>query len=228
MNEELTIKAVRPIELPPPLDPPPDQDRLAIAVVAEIVERGYEQATLEGVLRRARASRSEFDRRFGSLDDCALDSFERFIADFERRVGGAFNAQAHWPSALRAAAYATSDWMAENPEVSVFGMVEVLKMPGELVKIRREETFDFCSRMIDRGREAAEDPGAIPDSAPTFAIGAITQLLTHRLQEEAEIDPPAVIPEMMARVVGIYLGDEAAEAEWTATRPPAEQPRGRR
>lgn len=223
MNEELTIRAVRPIELPPPPDPSPGQDPLAIAVIAEIVASGYEQATLEGVLRRAGASREDFDRRFDSLDACALDSFERFIADFERRVGGAFNGQMHWPSALRAAAYETADWMVENPEVAVFGMVEVLKMPGELAKVRREETFDFCSRMIDRGREAAEDPETIPAAAPTFAIGAITQLLTHRLQEKAEINPPAVIPEMMARVVGIYLGDEAAEAEWTATRPPAEQ-----
>lgn len=220
MKNESTVCAVAPIELPPPPDPDPYGDPLAFAVIAELVEKGYDEAAIDGVVRRAGVPREEFDRRFDSLEHCALDSFERLIADFELRVGTAFNGQPDWPSALRAAAYATADWMDENPLVVAFGMVEVLKMPGEMGRVRREETFEFCARMIDRGRWASGDPDGHPDSAATFAIGAITQLLTHRLQEEAEVEPRDVIPEMMNRVVGIYLGAEAAEAEWTAE-PPA-------
>jgi AcrR family transcriptional regulator len=228
MNEKSTIGAVAPIELPLAPEPQPQGDAISTAVVAEIVEQTYQRTTVENVIRRAGVSRREFDRRFGSLEHCVLDTFERCIADFELRVGSAFNSQRDWPAALRAAAYATADWMEENPQLVSFGMVDVLNMPGEMGRVRREETFAFCAQMIDRGREAAGDTGLIPESAPTFAIGAITQLLTHRLQEGAEIDPPAVIPEMMARVVGIYLGEEAAEAEWAADRPPAGQFPGER
>jgi len=211
---------VAPIELPPPPDPRPQDDPIACAVIAEIVEKGYEGTSIEEVVLRAGASREDFDRRFESLEHCALDSFERVIADYERQVGGAFNREADWPAALRAAAYATTDWMEENPAMTSFGLVDALKLPGEMVRVRREETFEFCSQMIDRGREVAPHPEAIPDSAPTFAIGAVTQLLTHRLQEEADVDPPAVVPEMLVRVVDIYLGEEAAQLEWTAERPP--------
>jgi len=223
MNQELSVRAVAPIELPPAPAPRPQEDALTRAAIAEMVEKGYTATTVQSVVERAGVSREEFDRRFESLDQCALDSFERIIASFKRWVGSAFNAERDWPSALRAAAYATTDWMEENPEATAFGMIEVLKIPGEMPRVRREETFDFCSRMIDRGREAAPDPEAIPELAPTFAIGAVTQLLTHRLQEEAAVDPPAVVPEMLVRIVEIYLGPEAAEAEWAAERPPRER-----
>jgi|GEM_PF-1726408 len=228
MNRESTVGAVAPIELPAPPEPRPQDDPIAAAVIGEIVEKGYEETTVEGVVRRAGVSRQEFDHRFESLGHCALDAFERWIVDFKRRVGVAFNSQEDWQSGLRAAAYATADWMEDNPLVVPFGMVEVLKTPGDMGGVRREETFAFCAEMIDRGRLAAPDPDAVPDSAPTFAIGAITQLLTHRLQEGADVEPRTVIPEMMVRVVRIYLGDEAAEAEWTAEPPRAGRPLAKR
>lgn len=213
MSSRESTKAVAPIELPPPPEPHPSEDPIARAVIAEIAEKGYEKTSLDEVAARAAVSRAEIESRLGSLEECALEVFERFIADFERRVGGAFNREPDWPSALRAAAYATADWMDDNPQVVSFGMVDVLKMPGEMGRVRREETFAFCARMIDSGRSASSNPEAVPETASTFAIGAITQLLTHRLQEEADVEPRAVIPEMMSRVVGIYLGPEAAEAE---------------
>lgn len=216
MNRELTARSVAPIELPPAPEPDPNVDPIATAVAAELVERGYEGATVAGVVRRAGVPAAEFERRFDGLEACVLDAYERFIADFQRRVGGAFNRQLNWPSALRSAAYETADWMEENPHLVAFGTAEVLKMPGEMFRVRREEVFDFCAELIDRGREASRDPEAIPEVAPTFAIGAILQLLTVRLQEGAPIDPRRVIPEMMNRIVGIYLGAEAADAEWSA------------
>jgi AcrR family transcriptional regulator len=221
MSRASAAGPVAPIELPPAPAPDPQTDPIAIAVIGEIVEKGYERATVEGVIRRADVSREDFERRYENLDDCALETFERLIADFELRAGSAFNRQPDWPSALRAAAYATADWMEENPQMVSFGMVDALKMPGEMVRVRREETFEFCARMIDRGREISPRRETIDASVRTFAIGAITQLLAQRLQEGANVEPREVIPEMMSRVVGIYLGDEAAETEWSAPAPEA-------
>lgn len=219
MEHRGTLGAVAPIQLPPPPDPDPHRDPLAKAVVAEVCERGYEAATIGGVVRRAGISREEFDRRFESLDASVLDVYERLIVDFERCVGTAFNRQGEWPTALRAAAYEAVDWMTKDPRLAVFGAAEVLKTNEEMTRVRREEVIQFCAQMIDRGREAAPDPDSIPDSASIFAVGAIAQTLTHRVQEEGAVDLPARVPEMMNRVVDIYLGPEAAAAEWTAPRP---------
>lgn len=212
---------IAPLKLPAPPEPDPHGDPIATAVAAELCERGYEATTAAGVARRAGVDQEEFDRRYSSLDECILESYERFIAVFKRRVGGVFNRNGEWRAALRAAAYETADWMVENPTVIGFGTIEVLKVPNELVRVRREEVFDFCAEMIDRGREAAPDPEAIPEAAATIAIGGIFQLLTHRMQEGAAVDPYDVIPEMMHRIVSTYRGPEAAQAELTMPRPAA-------
>ena len=219
MNRELTVGSVAPIALPPAPDPNPHRDPIALAIVAEMTEMGYERSTVAGVIRRAAIPAEEFERRYEDLDDCALDAYERLIADFTRQVGTAFNEQGEWPAALRAAAYSCADWMTERPAMTAFGSAEVLKMRSELARVRREEVFGFCAELIDRGREAAPDPSSVPESAPIFAIGGIAQLLTHRVQEDAEVDIRVAIPEMMHRIVCIYLGDEIAEAEWDAPRP---------
>jgi hypothetical protein len=46
-----------------------------------------------------------------------------------------------------------------------------------------------------------------------FAVGAIIQLLTHRLQSDAPIEPHAMVPAMMHIVVRVYLDEEAAREE---------------
>lgn len=207
------------MRLPPPPQPHLDPDPLAAAVIAEMAEEGYERATISGVIRRAGVSRDEFDRRFDTLDACALDTYERLIADFERRLGLAFNRQGEWPRALRAAAYECADWLMERPGVIAFGTAEVLKMRSELARVRREEAIAFCAELVDRGREVAPDPDSVPSAAPIIATGSIAQLLTHKVQEGARIDPRKAIREVMHRIVTVYLGAEAAEAEWTAPRP---------
>lgn len=206
-----------PLALPAMPEPDPHQDPLAAAVVAETCERGYENATEAGVIRRAGVTEQQFRRRFENLDDCALDSYERFIADFERHTGSAFNRQDEWPASLRAAAYAAVDWMLQNPALAQFGGAEVLKIPGGLGQVRHEEVLEFCASMIDRGRVAATEE--VPESASMVAVGSVGQLLTHRLQEGAELNFYDVIPELMYRIVRVYLGEEAAQAELSAGRP---------
>lgn len=206
-----------PLVLPAEPDPDPHRDPLAAAVVAETCERGYENATEEGLIDRAGVSEQEFRARFESLDECALDSYERFIADFERHTGSAFNRQDEWPASLRAAAYAAVDWMLQNPALAQFGGAEVLKIPSGLGQVRHEEVLEFCASMIDRGREAATEE--VPESASMVAVGSVGQLLTQRLQEGAELNFYDVIPELMYRIVSVYLGEEAARSELSAGRP---------
>jgi AcrR family transcriptional regulator len=213
------IRTIDPVELPPPPEPDPYGDPLSVAVVEEFYERGYENVTVEDVVRRAGITRVQFDHCFADLDACALDVYERFIAAFERHVGSAFNRHCEWRPALRSAAYATADWMVENRALVGFGMLEVLKMKSEMPRVRREEVFGFCAQMIDRGRDERSAQGEILDSASTVAIGSIMQLLTHRLQDGAEIDPHAITPAMMYGVVRSYLGEEAAQEELTLPRP---------
>jgi hypothetical protein len=122
---------------------------------------------------------------------------------------------------LRAAAYETAAWMEENPLLAPFGAVEVLRLGNEMARVRREQLFQYCAQMIDKGREGARDPESIPEPAAMIAIGSILEFLTYRLQQGVSFDPWKVVPEMMYGVVRVYLGDEAAEEELALPPPPA-------
>lgn len=210
---ELRREGLLEIELPPAPVIDPDNDPVALALVAEAADRGYESVTVDDVVRRAKVTREKFFRRFTDLENCALQIYEAHIAAYSRRAGGAFNRHSEWRAALRAAAYETADWMEEDPRRVRFGIAEVLKLKSEMARVRREETFVFCARMIDAGRSFAPDPEAIPKAASMIAIGSVVQLLSHRLQAGEPIRPRAIVPEMMFGVVRTYLGDEAAREE---------------
>jgi hypothetical protein len=206
---------IDPAELPSAPEPDPYRDPLSLAVVQEVFERG-ERASAGGVIARSGVPASDFYGRYTTLEDCAVDAYERFIAAYKRRVGEAFNAHSEWRDSLRAAAYETADFMKESPALVSFGMTGVLQMKSGLARVRREEVFVFCAQLIDLGRSDPDSHAAEDGSAATYAIGSIIQLLTHRLQAGVAYDPHEVVPEMMYSIVRVYLGDEAAEEEITA------------
>lgn len=208
----------RPIELPPPPDPDPFRDPLALAVVSEVCERG-EAASEAGVIARAAVPMSTFSERYDTIEDCAADAYERFIADYERRIGTAFNAHPDWRTSLRASAYESADFISGNPQLADFGMTGVLQMKNERARLLREGVFVFCAALIDLGRTESDSQATVDGSAATFAIGSIMQLLTHRLQAGEDFDPHKIVPEMMYSIVRVYLGDEAADEELVPPQP---------
>lgn len=210
---------MEPIDLPPRPEPHPLFDPISLALVAEIARKGYANVTVPDIAREAGTSLGEFHDRYADVEDCAVDTYERLIVAFECRVGEAFNRHSDWRSALRAAAYEAADILAAFPQMPRFGMNDVLRIPNEMVMVRREELFAFCAQMIDRGRTAAPNPEAIPEEMPIVAIGSIIQLLTHRLQEGVEIDFHASARESIYGVVRAYLGEEAAREELAMARP---------
>ncbi len=208
----------QPIDLPPPPDPDPYRDPLALAVVSEVYERG-EAASVAGVIARAGVPASAFAERYASLEACAVDAYERYIAAYKRRIGGAFNAHPDWRTSLRASAYECADFIAGEPALVSFGMTGVLQMRSEVARLHREEVFVFSAKLIDLGRTEPGSQAPEDGSAATYAIGSIIQLLTHRLQAGIDYDPHKIVPEMMYSIVRSYLGEDAAEEELTLPRP---------
>ena len=206
----------------PPRRPERDlfADPFALALVEVVCERGFENTRAEDVIARAGADLEEFFSRFADLEDCAIQAFEGFIADFEWRVGSAYFAFSDWRTSLRAAGYEAADWITDHPDLAQFGAVEVLKAKNEMLRVRREEVLSYPARLIDQGRLEAPDPGAVPEAAPLMAIGSVVQLLTHRLQTGEDLDAFATVPQLLYMATRPYVGEELAREELTLPRPP--------
>ena len=199
----------------------PFADPIAGALVALVVERGYAATDVEAVIERAGVERAEFEHRFAGKEDCVQQVYEAFIEDFLREVRRAYSAEPEWPASLRAAAYATADWMSDHPDTARFGMVDVLGARNEMIRVRREAIFQYCAGLIDAGRAVAPDPASVPQTAPIVAIGAVVQILSQRMQMGEDLGTARLVPELMYRAVLPYLGEEAARAELEMPRPAA-------
>ncbi|HEU5104669.1 MAG TPA: TetR/AcrR family transcriptional regulator [Solirubrobacterales bacterium] len=182
------------------------------AMVDLAFEQGYENVTTEAIAARAGGSTADFETLFASKEVCARSLFEEHAAENMRQVRAAFDAEESWPDSLRAAAYAHARWIREHPRTMHFGVLEVL-WAGEMATVLRERIISAYVEMIDAGREVAADPDSVPPLAAESIVGAIAQVMARNSTQIEELDPMAVVPEMMYLAVRPYLGEEAARAE---------------
>ncbi|HVS99167.1 MAG TPA: hypothetical protein VHE08_01490 [Solirubrobacterales bacterium] len=193
---------------------------IAAAIVATIHDRGYATATVEEFMVRAEMTRREFDHHFAGKDEAALRVLEAHIDAYVERAGRAYDAVATWPDNLRAAAYETTRYILENPEMTWFGMVGVLEA-DDLARARRDQVFSWAAGLIDAGRGVAPDPTAIPRSAAMVAVGAIVEALRRTQESGLPVKPVEAVPVLMYAAVRPYLGEETARAELVIA-PPAD------
>jgi AcrR family transcriptional regulator len=202
------------------------RERIAQAVTDEIAERGYENASVEGVIDRAGVTMAEFLVNFEDLADCAIRVYRQRIEEFTDQIVSAFEAEEVWPDSLRAAAYATADFLHANPSMLEFGTTQMFSS-GLISEARRESQFKRMVEMIDAGREA---PGVLPGvnrSTADVALGTIYETIIRNTGDTHETSKPETyVPDLMYVTVRLYLGEEAARRELELPPPPRYQDPG--
>jgi AcrR family transcriptional regulator len=94
---------------------------IARAAMAVIRERGYGDADVTEIIRRAGVDAAYFDHQFAGKADLTLRLLEAITADYRARVGAAYEAVAGWPDNLRAAGWETARWSWAIPSRSGSG-----------------------------------------------------------------------------------------------------------
>ncbi len=200
------------------------RSRLYDAVLDLVLEKGFQDTTLEMVLARASASKEEFDGNFTDLEDCALKLFADCLEDITSSVEAAYAAHDNWRDAVRAAAIATARYQRVHPERVRFCALELL-WAGDMARAQVEAGYRRFTDLIDAGRQELDDPDSVPRSTAEGIIGSIAMVLTKWLEEGggtkgAESFPYTYIQQVMHLLVLPYLGQEAAEEELEIPPPP--------
>jgi hypothetical protein len=207
--------------IPPLPEPDPFTDPLAVAVIDLIFERGYELVDERSIAERAGTTLAEFHARFADRQDATVQTFEACRQDFEWTIGTAYAGGADWREGLRAAAWAVADYIEKHPRLIHACVIELLKAKNEMLRVVRENILLYGATVIDRGRAEVADPSLVPAGAALMAEGSIAQLLTQRLQKGEPVAPYEMVPQMLYLSVRPYVGEEAAQEELRAPRPPA-------
>ena len=196
------------------------RERIVEAMVDLMLQRGYEETTVEAVIERAAVRRADFDRHFAGKQDCCLQVYLRNNELFDRRVQAAFAAHESWRDALRAAAYASADYFTEYPRRVRFNTIAVLGA-GEMLAVQRDAYLQHLADLIDAGRNELPDPDSVPRSLAESVIGSVFERILRDIHRgDAAVHARDVVPELMYIAVRPYLGHEVALQELSVPPPP--------
>jgi AcrR family transcriptional regulator len=192
-------------------------ERIMEAMLDLASSLGYSAVSVEDVVDRAGVAREDFDATFSSKEACALAVYAKIQVAFRQHVQEAYESEELWTDSMRAVLYAAAGWVVEHPRETRFAMVETLAI-SDFAQARRETGFPLFTSMVDGGRALAADPDSVSPLTAEGVVGSIGQLVTKRLKR-GEVEPFALVPELMYIIVLPYLGEEAARRELTIPGP---------
>jgi AcrR family transcriptional regulator len=192
-----------------------DQRRRIIRATGELVaKRGYNDVTVEVIVKRAHVSFKTFYKHFPNKEACFLGVFESFVARSQEQIGAALAAEpkAAWPEQVVAALRALFELILAEPIIARACIVEGLTVSRALIP-RYERSMRALSPLIRLGRdfnpEAAELPATLED---TLAGGVLWIPFQHLIAGEVE-RIEELLPEAVEFILRPYLGQKEA-ARW--------------
>ena len=185
-----------------------------------VVDRGFEEVTVEMVVAEGGVDRSAFDRHFSGVEDCAVQAYMRNNERFGDVVFGAYEAHRVWRDGLRAAAYAAARFLRDHPLEVRFNVVQVLSA-GPMALAQRDAYLQKLVELVDDGRRELEDPDSMGRSVAEGVIGSIFERMLGDVSGRGGVmEAESLVPELMYIAVRPYLGHEVAQEERTIPRPP--------
>ncbi len=179
---------------------------------------GYEAATLQEVAERAGVSRAQFQRHFGSREECFAAAYEAAAERLVEDVLEAGREAPSWRLGLRAALAELLRFVAEQPLLAKALILEVRAARGN-AWVAHQQMVDRLVTAIDSARE---QPGALPSSSPMtagFMVGAIEESIAMEIGAGRAAEAQHLLPDLTHLVVLNYFGEDEA---WLELRPEAE------
>lgn len=198
-------------------NPNGERDALIDAVVAETVERGYGELSVEGIAARAGLPASSFSASFSDLRAAVVTAHQVLFERYFRRLVRACEAQPSWPLKVKVGIGMTLDLAAASPVRARFLIEEPAAVDPVLAR-QAMECQDRLARLLAPGRVEAQRGPGLPGITEHALVAGVAGVISGRLIKGESQHLPALAPELVELTLSPYLGAEAAAA--VARRPP--------
>lgn len=187
------------------------QRRRITSALAEVVaERGYRDATVAEIVKRARIARNTFYDNFSSKEECFLAAFDRAVEETMQRVTAAYETpDGGWSGKVRASLAAFLEYVAGEPALARMCIVEALSAGAAAVD-RYEAAIEGFVPLLRPGRELAPEGRVLPDTLEETVIGGIFWIVYQRIATGQTARLPGLTPQLTEFALTPYLGPAAA------------------
>lgn len=194
------------------------REGLLEAMLIELAEHGYENASVSAALERSGVSRAEFEREFGgSKDACLFAAYEELAERALGRAAEGCDARDEWPVRVRGGLASLLEAIARAP-----AMARVATRAFPAIRPAAYQRYvDLTQRfvaLVAEGREYSGVGEELPDEVELLAVGAAESLIFSELDAGRAERLPAMMPEILFSLLVPFLGPERAAEEMQIAR----------
>jgi AcrR family transcriptional regulator len=172
------------------------RERLFIATVAVVAERGYEATRVEDILVMAGVSRNAFYKLFSNKRACFLATLEA-IEELCTTAIGEVVAQTPgpWDARLAALLDLLATTIVEQPTMARVAWVEVYAAGTEAIEII--ERFDRAVEdVVARTLQESPERAGLPQDIVRAVSGSLRRIVHTRVREGRTAELPALMPQL--------------------------------
>ena len=201
------------VSSPSELVPPPQRERMLRSVVRLVAEKGYEETTVDELIRRAGVSRATFYEHFDGKQACLLTAYDEIIDELVKRVSEAFdNGEQSWPARVRSGLEVLLSEFACAPDAARVAAVEV-QVAGPAAQEQYQAAVQRFMPFLEEGRRLAPAPDDLPRDIELMAVGGAEAIIFDEIVAGRTTSLRTMLPEILFAVLVPYLGPEAAGDE---------------
>jgi AcrR family transcriptional regulator len=180
------------------------RERMYAAMVAAIVENGYEGTRVADVVKLSGVSRSAFYKHFEDKLDCFLATLDEIGALARARLAQSYDPSLAWEPRLRAVADTFLELLLEQPAAAQLCLVEIYAA-GPLAVERLDSALAAVETEVRRAFRESPERAGMPRDVVRAIVGGILKTVQTRLRR----DERAELVEQLPRLLDWGLSYEA-------------------
>lgn len=193
--------------------------RIVHALAEEVVDKGYRDVTVAGIVKRAGVARNTFYDSFANKEECFLAASDLAGEEAMRRIAGAVRAAPPgWPERIRAGMAALLSFAASESALARVFVVESLSA-GPAAAERYERTVRAVVPFFRLGRRSSKHGDSLPPTLEETIVGGIFWVVYQRIVTGRPEELEGLLPGIVEFTLTPYLGVD--EARRIAARVPA-------
>ncbi len=171
--------------------------RLLVAMIDSVGEKGYRATTISDVVGRAGVSRKTFYEHFPNKQACLLATFDMIAEDGRRRAITAYErAEGDLQERVEAAIRALFEATIDNPAAARLNMVEIVAAGPAGIE-RRERAVDEYRNFVRGMLQQERNDGTVPDLVVRGVVGGLNRILYSRVRHGQRAELRKLVPDLM-------------------------------
>jgi AcrR family transcriptional regulator len=191
-----------------------DQRRRILEATAELIaERGYQEMTMEEIVRRAKVGYATFYKHYPDKEAAFLALLDAAIERTVARVEDAYQREeGPWADRVGAGLGVLFEDVAAHPAAARAALVEAVAA-GPEAAAKHEAALKQLAPLLRPGRELNPRQAELPESLEETLAGGIVWVLGQRLVAGEADKLRGLLPETLEFVLRPYVGEDEAARE---------------